>query len=136
MSLMTVGIGVFKKKYAHLWQHMHIVLREKKRLDYIALVHTILIIYTLVIHYARKQSLVIKKINLHSHILWKYSIKQLLVSFLFKLHLPKRIFIAIEDSLLILHKVLHYLNVRKKTYCVEWNITPYNEVPNYIFVRC
>lgn len=101
--------------------HRTVALREKKGLDYIALVHTILIIYTLVIHYARKRkkSLVLKKINLHSHILWKYSIKQLLVSFLFKLQLPKRVFITIEDSLLILHKVLHYLNVRKKTYCVE-----------------
>lgn len=123
MSLMTVGIGVFKKKCTLVTTHAYCSWNRsstrKKGLDYIALVHTILILYTLVIHYARKKSLVLKKINLHSHILWKYSIKQLLVSFLFKLQLPKCIFITIEDSLLILHKVLHYLNVRKKTYCVE-----------------
>lgn len=136
MSLMTVGIGVFKKKICTLvTTHAYCSTRKKEVRLYSFSAYNTNYIYTCN-SLCTKTITSYKKINLHSHILWKYSIKQLLVSFLFKLQLPKRIFIAIEDSLLILHKVLHYLNVRKKTYCVEWNITPYNEVPNYIFVRC
>lgn len=62
---MTVGIGVFKKKCTLVTTHAYCSWNRsstrKKGLDYIALVHTILILYTLVIHYARKQSLVLKK---------------------------------------------------------------------------